>query len=103
MDTGDFPALQRYANRLLQCTREHFVYEEALMQKLGFGYFEKHTRSHRQLLERLITLRQRISGDPLDKMEMNVFLKHWPLSHLPVADARFSEFLACDRRSGGFL
>jgi hemerythrin len=103
MDASDVTELQVLVNQLLQCARAHFDYEEALMQKLDFGDFEEHAHSHRQLLERLDTLRQRISGGPLDKMEMNVFFKHWAFSHLPVADARFSEFLAYDGRKSSFL
>lgn len=103
MNASNVTDLEHCASQLLQTIRAHFAYEEALMQRLGFGDFEEHARSHRQLLARLNTLRQRISGDPLDKMEMNVFFKHWALSHLPVADARFAEFLAHDGKRSAFL
>jgi hemerythrin len=89
--------------QLLQFLHFHFDYEETMMKALIFQDYEEHVRSHSQLLQRLLKLRQRISGDFLDKMEMNVFLKHWAYSHMPLADARFAEFLNFDGKRSAFL
>ena len=103
LQAADLPELRHWMNQLLQHVKAHFAYEEALMEQLRFIDYREHVQSHGQLIGRLERLHQRLSGDTLDRMEMRAFLKHWTLAHLPVADARFSEFLNTNPMDGAFL
>lgn len=81
------------AEGLFEYTRSHFAYEEALMLKHHFPELAQHVIAHKQLIARLEDLRSHISGDSLDKLELENFMKHWALFHIPKADARLAEYL----------
>lgn len=103
LQAADLPELRHWLGQLVHHLQTHFAYEEDLMRQLRFIDYTEHVQSHGQLLHRLERLRQRLSGCALDHMEMRAFLKHWTLAHLPLADARLSEFLSSDPQDGAFI
>jgi len=82
------------AEGLFAYTQSHFAYEEALMLKHNFPEYAQHVVAHQHLIARLEALRSHISGDSLDKLELENFLMHWALFHIPKADARLAEYLS---------
>jgi hemerythrin-like metal-binding protein len=82
------------AEGLFEYTRSHFAYEEALMLKSNFPEYDQHVVAHKQLIARLEVLRDHISGDTLDKLQLENFVRHWALFHIPKADARLAEYLS---------
>jgi hemerythrin len=82
------------ARDLFQYTRDHFAYEEDLMLRVGFPSYEAHVKSHQLLISRLNALSQQISDDMLDRSEMEHFIKHWALFHIPKADFQLAEYLS---------
>jgi hemerythrin-like metal-binding protein len=87
--------------KLLDYVRQHFAYEEALMEKMYMVDHQEHILSHRHLTERLETLQGRISDDSLDRMELSMFLNHWTTAHIPRLDANLVECLRlCETRRG---
>jgi hemerythrin-like metal-binding protein len=87
---------------LLEYVRQHFAYEESLMQQIYVVDHQEHIRSHRHLTERLETLQGRLSDDTLDRMEFSMFLSHWTTVHIPRLDANLVECLhLCETRQGG--
>ena len=86
---------------LLDYVRQHFAYEESLMQQIYVVDHLEHIRSHRHLTERLETLQGRLSDDTLDRMEFSMFLSHWTSVHIPRLDANLVECLhLCETRQG---
>lgn len=87
--------------KLLDYVREHFAYEEALMEQMYMVDHDEHILSHALLTERLETLQGRLSNDSLDKMELSLFLNHWTSSHIPRLDANLVDCLRlCETRRG---
>jgi hemerythrin-like metal-binding protein len=87
--------------RLLDYVRQHFAYEEALMEQMYMVDHQEHILSHRHLTERLETLQGRLSNDSLDRMELTMFLNHWTSAHIPRLDANLVECLRlCETRRG---
>ena len=87
-------ALMSCARDLFQYTRDHFAYEEDLMLRAGFPSYEAHVKSHQLLISRLNVLSQQISDDKLDRNEMEGFIQHWALFHIPKADAKLADYLS---------
>ena len=89
---------------LLEYVKQHFAYEEALMAQMYMVDHEEHSLSHAHLIERLETLKGRLSNDSLDRMELRMFLNHWTSSHIPRLDANLVECLRlCETRRGDLL
>ena len=103
LQAASLQELHQCLDRLRRHVQAHFEYEETVMRQLHFADYREHVQSHDQLLGRLDRLHQRMSGDALDRMEMQVFLKHWTLAHMPFADARLSEFLNSSALDSAFL
>jgi hemerythrin-like metal-binding protein len=96
--------LELSLGRLLEYVRQHFAYEEALMAQMYMVDHEEHAISHAHLIERLETLKGRLSNDSLDRMELTMFLNHWTSSHIPRLDANLVECLRlCETRRGDLL
>jgi hemerythrin-like metal-binding protein len=90
--------------QLLAYVRQHFAYEEALMEQMYLVDHHEHVLSHMHLIERLERLQGRLSNDSLDRMELSMFLTHWTSSHIPRLDANLVECLRlCETRSGDLL
>lgn len=87
------PELLDCAQALFEYTQRHFAYEEALMLKNNFPHYAEHVTAHEHLIARLVALREHISGDSLDKLELENFMRHWALFHIPKADAQLAEYL----------
>ena len=88
----------RCAENLFEYTRNHFSYEESLMKKFNFPEVEQHIRSHHALLSRLEALNSTILADSLDANELQAFIQHWALFHIPTADAKLAEYM-CDSQT----
>jgi hemerythrin-like metal-binding protein len=93
--------LDNSLGRLIDYVRQHFAYEEALMQQMYMVDHQEHILSHRYLTDRLETLQGRLSDDSLDRMELSLFLNHWTSAHIPRLDANLVECLRlCETRRG---
>lgn len=84
----------RCAENLFEYTRNHFTYEESLMRKCNFPEYEQHVRSHQALISRLETLNGAILADTVDAEELQTFIQHWALFHIPNADAKLAEYVS---------
>ena len=87
--------------KLLEYVKQHFAYEEGLMEQMYMVDHHEHILSHIHLIERLETLQGRLSNDSLDRMELSLFLNHWTSSHIPRLDANLVECIRlCETRKG---
>ncbi len=90
--------------KLLDYVRQHFAYEEALMEQMYMVDHQEHILSHIHLIERLETLQGRLSNDSLDRLELSMFLNHWNSIHVPRLDTNLVECLRlCETRRGDLL
>jgi hemerythrin len=85
--------LLKCADALFDYTQIHFAYEESLMLKCNFPEYAQHVIAHQQLIARLVAQRSHISGDSMDKLELENVMKHWALVHIAKADTKLAEYL----------
>ena len=67
---------------------EHFVREERIQQKMSYPDMRQHQIEHRELLEQLLELKNKIKSDyskeDMDERydEIVSFLRHWLIDHV---------------------
>ena len=76
--------------------QEHFAAEEAQMRDSRYPDSEKHCKSHRHLLDSLISLQFTLNNTERFGSTTGpyVFLERWFVAHLTNDDKRFAEFMA---------
>jgi hemerythrin len=93
MEAPDQAACRLAAMQLYKHVREHFADEEALMQRIGFPLYREHVASHNRILHNLNAISQDIGKNTVDPLVVQVFLEDWGLKHIPVEDARLTDFV----------
>ena len=80
---------------LINCTAWHFSHEERLMLKHGYDGLAAHKAEHRELINSVKALQQKIlqtgnfeSGDDIE------FLERWLTEHILSTDMRLGSYLA---------
>ncbi len=90
----DSDAQTQCAMRLYKHTREHFGHEERLMRELHFPDYQAHVDSHNQLISRLNAVSDTIAKGSLTEQDVQAFMTDWALHHIPLSDAKLSQYLA---------
>jgi hemerythrin len=86
-------ALTSCAMAIYKHTREHFAQEEALMRKVGFPELPQHMESHNRMIARLNAISLSIQADTVNKQDLLDLTEDWALNHIPVHDARLTDYL----------
>ena len=69
-------------------TKSHLSDEESLMRRISFSRYDEHKLQHVQLVDRLVSLLQRLkTGDDMSPAALVEFLQHWLLDHIIKDDA----------------
>ena len=84
--------LKRAIMALYVHTREHFAFEEALMQRMGYPKCGEHTRQHEDLIERLNRSAQDLSGSPESILAVKQLLHEWVIDHIATFDREYARF-----------
>ena len=91
-ETANADDIKPLIMRLFKYTREHFLAEEQMMQRIGFPLLDE----HRMLHEDLITKLNETSAQPLDTDDaVNGFKKfvfEWLTDHIMVQDKKYFQF-----------
>jgi len=80
---------------LINCTAWHFSHEERLMLKHGYAALAEHRAEHRELIQAVRELQQKIlqAGGRVGEADL-VYLERWLTQHILTDDARMGAYLA---------
>jgi hemerythrin-like metal-binding protein len=79
---------------LIEDTREHFVSEQALMQRWSYPGYDAHAAEHRRLLEELRSLASGPGNGGPDVSEALVAsVRKWLTDHIRVMDHALARYL----------
>ncbi len=80
--------------RLLDYTREHFAYEESLMQKAKYPDLGAHRIEHVKLTTAVSKMKQDFDkGNTAISLTLADFLKDWLKAHIAARDQKYTEYL----------
>lgn len=76
--------------RLKAYALNHFLHEEALMERIAFPEAEAHRELHRSFIQRVLDLEERVEqGDRYLVPFILDFLKDWLVAHISEQDMRY--------------
>ncbi len=79
---------------LADYTRDHFKFEEDLMEEHGYPSFEAHRAEHEKMVKRVNGLLDEYrENEDLAMQKALAFLKDWLINHINGTDKQYSEFL----------
>ena len=82
------PAMQLLvAKGMYDHTRDHFKFEESLMDGLGYPQAEHHKLQHRALLKRLTEITHGIGDRSLHLPSLDRFIDEWLSNHIATEDS----------------
>lgn len=80
---------------LINCTAWHFSHEERLMLKHRYKDLEEHKAEHRELIQSVRELQQRILQADKPMVDEHVeFLERWLTAHILTTDGRMGAYLS---------
>ena len=86
--------LQRLLADMIDYTHSHFAREHELMTAHAYPEIDRHLEAHRQLLEGVLQLQQRLQADdPQLGTDLFRFLREWLLEHIVETDHKFGAYL----------
>ncbi len=85
---------QEALDELVDYTKTHFSYEEALMEEHGYPDFTTHRAEHELMISRVDSVLKEYREDKDTAMQNAIdFLKDWLINHINGTDKQYSEFL----------
>ncbi len=87
-------------SQLYDYAYEHFMREERIQQRISYPDFNKHRQEHKELLEQLVALRNKINRDYSNEdisaqySEIVSFLRHWLIDHVLNTDRLLIPYLS---------
>jgi hemerythrin len=92
-------ALSNILDSLFSYTQEHFQREEILMEAISYEDITPHFAQHRNLIDRVVTLRSALAEErSYVALETAELLRFWLTSHIKLSDRK----LAAAVRNAGF-
>ena len=95
-DRQDRINLEEVLDELVSYTLYHFDREERLMVAAGYPDLERHARAHRELADRVLSVRRRFFEVERDRLgdEILEFLVDWLRAHIMGEDRKYAPWLA---------
>ena len=79
---------------LVDYTRTHFTYEEALMEQHAYPDYESHRQQHEKMIAKVEAVLAEYQQDRDTAMKKaTVFLREWLINHINGTDKQYSSFL----------
>jgi len=72
----------------------HFAFENSLMQVIGYPDYEQHKKQHSDFIDRVNLFAADIQASLATIEELILYIGHWLLGHVLIADKQFGEFEA---------
>ncbi len=86
--------LEELISELVEHTRQHFLFEEQLMQEHRYPGYARHKAQHDRLIDHILELADRFrGGDLLLSFGIMVDLRGWAMIHIEKADKPLGVFL----------
>ncbi len=86
--------LDKVLNELLDYTKTHFKFEEALLAKHGYPTYPEHKAEHDALAEKVVFMQDMFKeGNPPDSNMLLNFLKIWLKEHILDVDKQYAPYL----------
>lgn len=86
--------LDRTLSDLITYTKQHFLWEEALMQANGYPHFEEHKDAHDALTEEVEGFQKAYAaGEAVITVDLLIFLQKWLSHHIGEADRQVAVYL----------
>ncbi len=77
-------------DELIDCLRQHFIFEEKVLKMIDFSDFENHSQTHEAILERLREYRARMETSSIAEAEELIdTLGPWVVDHIRHDDLDF--------------
>lgn len=94
-ESGPTEYLAAVLEELINCTAWHFSHEERLMLKHGYQDLAKHKAEHRELIQAVRELQEKIqqAGGRVAEEDL-VYLERWLTQHILTDDARMGAYLS---------
>lgn len=87
--------LSKILQDLINYTKDHFSYEEQLLNKNNYPALFGHKQEHTNLTNKVVDFQnQFLAGRTSISIEMMNFLRDWLVNHINGTDKKYSEFLA---------
>jgi hemerythrin len=88
--SGDRKALQDAMQQLIDCVRQHFDFEEKVLEAIDFAGLQEHGLVHRSILKQLQDYRERMrSASAPEAEELVDVLGPWVVDHIRHDDLDF--------------
>ena len=94
-------ALSRAFDELVSYTARHFADEEAYMERIGFPGLRVHKGVHKQLMDRMLGLRQTVRSTGKLPDDLFVFFKMWLSAHISGVDAKYAKYANTSAAANG--
>ena len=80
-------------NEVVNYTKTHLAYEEALFEKYGYPEKETHKNIHNKLTQQVLNYQNDYNeGKSVITIEVMNFLKNWLIDHITNTDKKYTEF-----------
>lgn len=87
--TPSTESLSQALQELIDCTREHFSYEEQLLEMIEFPSLDEHRASHHEVIAGLEAQRKQVLEEGADPQTLSEFLAQWLVTHIRHDDMDF--------------
>jgi len=84
---------QELIEKLKAYAKDHFMYEENIMQFTGFGELDKHREMHRYFENQILELESsyRLGDDAKIAKNILIFMRDWFLNHILEQDRKLAD------------
>ena len=82
--------------RLVAYARNHFAFEEQLMQKGKYEHFTRHRALHEAFKNDLAVMIKKHAKGALRALELSEFVGGWLRQHIMTEDQKFKDIIALD-------
>jgi hemerythrin len=81
-------------DQLVAYTREHLLFEEDMLSKLGYEALAEHIEQHRTLTRQACELQQKLHDDvAVSNASLMLFLRNWFTDHIMRHDQKYAHAL----------
>ena len=81
-------------DQLAAYTREHFLFEEDMLSKLGYEALAEHVEQHRTLTSQVCELQQKLHDNvAISNASLMLFLRNWLTDHIMRHDQKYAHAL----------
>lgn len=94
VNKGASEVVSQVITQVAEYSREHFLAEEALMDRVSYPGLVAHRKHHGAMIKQLTMLLHRMKrGEEISTREMLAFLKSWWQEHIMTEDRKIGQWI----------